>query len=56
MPTFVSLYQFAKDVSDLPAVYAEIFVEWVDNNFQGYKNTVSRVAAAYNRIIQCPIA
>jgi hypothetical protein len=40
MPTLVSLYQFAKDVSEMRRVYAEVFVEWVDNNFQVYKITV----------------
>jgi len=55
MPTLVCLYQFAKDVTEKWGVYAEVFVERLDNNFQGYKNTVSRAAAAYNRIIQCSV-
>ena len=41
MPTLVSLYQFAKDVSKMRGVYAEVFVEWVDNKFQGYKKKLS---------------
>jgi hypothetical protein len=53
MPTLLSLYKLAKDVSDKLGVYARVFVEWVDNNCQGYENTISTASSAHSRIIEC---